>query len=143
MAKVVIHASSLSAYCNIEKYLTICFKHSITIARVSAYLSLYFVISQPLSRKVAVRQSVTNVSPSGPGNNSSGKTRLSSRSAIDRETLPGVTMATVPQPDQYLPTEGVQPNDTIEMSFQVKMEEWTHKAEVRSCTAKPFLNHAI
>ena len=85
---------------------------------------------QPLSRKVAViRQSVPSHVGVPPAKLT---TKPLSRSAIDREKLPTISMTTVSQQsnDHYLPTEGVHPDDTIEMSFHMRMQELKKKAEV-------------
>ncbi|XP_072043257.1 centrosomal P4.1-associated protein-like [Amphiura filiformis] len=86
---------------------------------------------QPLSRKVAfIRESVSSHS-NIPGARLK-STKPISKSVIGKETLPGpISMATVSQQqdDHHLPTEGVHPDDTIEMSFQMRMNEWQKKAE--------------
>ncbi len=88
---------------------------------------------QPLSRKVAViwesvsnRLSIPSARPKS--------TKPQGKYVIDREKLPSpISVATVSkqQNDNHnLPTEGAHPDDTIEMSFQMRMQEWQTKAEV-------------
>lgn len=47
--------------------------------------------------------------------------------------IPAITMDPVPKdkvPNQDLPKEGAAHDDTIEMSFQMRMQEWKHNEEV-------------